>query len=178
MTQNTARGSNSPSNRSGRSALNDPISQWIRMWATLGTFAPQTDTETTTTTVTGDHNVITVMTEEMEAKNPSLEEEIVRKVASYGKQLGRINDALSVLVSLVVLERDSSNLQPDERQALQEFSELFRKIAKKKGEHVAPNEADLELLLREIQGLEVTDRPTYERMMMKLRNFANSGQPE
>ena len=176
MTDNTVRDSNSPLSRVDRSPLNDPINAWIRMWSPLWAFAPQTDTETTT--VTGDHNVITVMTEEMNANNPSLEEDIVKNIASYGKQLGRINDALSVLISLVVLQRDPSKLQPDERQALQNFSELFREIAKKKGEHVAPTEADFDLFLHEVQSLEVKDRPTYERMMMKLREFAKGDQAE
>jgi hypothetical protein len=179
MTDNATRGSNSTSNRVGRRPPNDPINAWIRMWPPfLWAFAPQTDTETTTTSVAGDHNFITIMTEEMNAKNPSLERDIVRKVASYGEQLGRINDALSVLISLVILKRDPSNLQPDERQSLQDFSELFRKIAKQKGEHVAPTEADLDFLLHEIQSLEVKDPPTYERMMMKLREFAKGDQPE
>jgi hypothetical protein len=118
------------------------------------------------------------MTEEMNSKNPSLEEDIVRKTASYGKQLGRINDALSVLISLVILQRDLANLQPDERRSLQDFSELFRKIAEQKGEHVAPTEADLDLFLHEIKSLEVKDPPTYKRMMMKLREYAAGDRPE
>ena len=106
------------------------------------------------------------------------EREIVTSVASYGKQLGRINDALNVLMSLVVSQRDPSKLQPDERQALQNFSTLFREIAEKKGEHVAPTEAGLDLFLDEIQSLEITDRPTYERMLTKLGEFAKGNQPE
>ena len=83
-----------------------------------------------------------------------------------------------MLVSLVVSQRDPSKLQPDERQALQNFSTLFREIAEKKGEHVAPTEADLDLFLDEIQSLEITDRPTYERMLTKLGEFAKGNQPE
>jgi len=115
---------------------------------------------------------------EQETGNAEQERNIVTGVASYGKQLSRINDALSVLISLIVLQRDPSKLQPDERQALQEFSKLFRDIAEKKGEHVAPTEADLDLFLGEIRSLEVKDQPTYERMLIKLREFAKDSQPE
>jgi len=149
--------------------VNEAFKQWNRLmqpWVRFG--------DPRTTTLTG--NIITI--EAMESKNPSLEKEIVENVASYGKQLGRINDALNVLISLVVFHRDPSKLHDSELQALRDFHELYIEIAEQKGEHVAPTETDLDLLLREIQSLEDKDPPTYKRMMAKLREFADGEQPE
>ena len=161
----------STSDRSGNvSPFGEDVSQLIRtLWFpwTLNSRMGQ-----------GQVGLFNTVINEQQTGNAEQERNIVTEVASYGKQLGRINDALSVLISLVVLQRDPSKLHADERQALQDFSMLFREIAEKKGEHVAPTETDLDLFLSEIQSLAIQDPPTYERMLMKLREFSKGDQPE
>jgi hypothetical protein len=49
--------------------------------------------------------------------DPQLEQRILDDVGSYGRQLGRIGDALEVLLNHVKLER----LDPKERDALEDF---------------------------------------------------------
>ena len=52
-----------------------------------------------------------------QSANPQLEERILDEVGSYGRQLGRIGDALEVLLAHVKLEK----LDAREREALQDF---------------------------------------------------------
>jgi hypothetical protein len=52
----------------------------------------------------------------------------VLKVASYGKQLGRIGDALCVLLKKV----SPQGLSPDEKQAIKELKEMLTEIAGEK----------------------------------------------
>jgi hypothetical protein len=63
------------------------------------------------------------------SSNPDVEQEILAEVASYGKQLGRIGDALAVLVTHFKPDRD---LTPDEAEALHELKRLLDDIAKVK----------------------------------------------
>jgi hypothetical protein len=109
----------STSDRSGNvSPFGEDVSQLIRtLWFpwTLNSRMGQ-----------GQVGLFNTVINEQQTGNAEQERNIVTGVASYGKQLGRINDALSVLISLVVLQRDPSKLHADERQALQDFSILFR----------------------------------------------------
>ncbi len=59
--------------------------------------------------------------------NQATEKDII-SVASYGRQLGRIGDALMVLLNHVPLEK----LAPDEKEAIDDLKCMLRAIAKKK----------------------------------------------
>jgi hypothetical protein len=116
---------------------------------------------------------------EQQAGNVEKEERIVAGVASYGKQLGRINDALNVLISRMDISQiDDSDLHQDERRALEDFSKMFKEIAAAKGESVAPTEQDLDRFLGEIRDLKGRDSETYQNMLRKMRDFAESESPE
>ena len=64
-----------------------------------------------------------------ESSAPEVEERILSDVASYGRQLGRIEEALSVLLDHFSPVRD---LLPAERMALSELRELLKDIGEKK----------------------------------------------
>ena len=107
-------------------------------------------------------------------KNPRQEKEIIEGVASYGKQLGRISDALNVLIPLVISQVDRANLKQDERRALEDFSAMYREIATFKGKHTPPDEAQLDLLFEDIGELKGRDDETYQKLLMRLRDFAET----
>ncbi len=56
---------------------------------------------------------------------PQIEADVLTDVAGYGKQLGRIGDAVKVL--LKHLPKDS-RLTPEERAAIQAFEQMFSDI--------------------------------------------------
>jgi hypothetical protein len=143
------------------------LNPWGRMLSQWGyTYDPTTVTDT----ITG--NVITTIINENNSTNPSTEKDIVEKHFSYGKQLGRISDALNVLISLAVLQRDPSKLQQDERHALDDFLEMYKRIVEVKGEHVSPSETHLNILFKDIQELKGPDPETYRSLIEKMRDFA------
>lgn len=149
--------------------LGDPntLNPWGRMLSQWGyTYDPTTVTDT----ITG--NVITTIINEDNSTNPSTEKDIVENHFSYGRQLGRIGDALNVLISLAVLQRDPSELQQDERHALEDFVEMYKRIVEVKGGHVSPSETQLELLFRDIQDLKGPDPETYRSLIEMMRDFA------
>ena len=144
------------------------VSQWIRtLWFPWSDFLNST---------TGEKQVglINVMVDEMESGNAERERKIVTGVASYGKQLDRINDALNALIGLMLSQRSVSELSKDDRKAFDEFSEMFKQIAEAKGEHIRPTEANLELFLENIRDLEEQDPKAYKSMLKRLREFTKS----
>jgi hypothetical protein len=69
-----------------------------------------------------------------QSSNPAVEEEVLSDVASYGKQLGRIEDALLLLIGRA--ER-AGELSEDEKQAFGALKELVGQIATVKAKHGA-----------------------------------------
>ena len=67
-----------------------------------------------------------------QSTQPQIEEEVLTDVASYGKQLGRIEDALLVLLDHFAPARP---LDDRENQAIAELRELAAKIATIKDRH-------------------------------------------
>jgi len=168
VTDNRVRQPNSSSNIVDRNPFNEAFSLWARMWRPSWLYAPDTET----TTLTG--NVINMVINKMKSKNRSQEREIVENVASYGKQLGRISDALDVLIPLVVSRIDASDLKQDERRALENFSDMVKAIAKVKGKRVPPDGRQLDLLFGDIRDLKGQDDETYQNLLNKLRDFAET----
>jgi hypothetical protein len=67
-----------------------------------------------------------------QSSNPAVEEEVLSDVASYGKQLGRIEDALLVLLAHFHPERD---LTADEEKALTDLKAIATDVAAVKAKH-------------------------------------------
>jgi hypothetical protein len=67
-----------------------------------------------------------------QSSNPAVEEEVLSDVASYGKQLGRIEDALLVLLAHFHPER---KLTPAEEKALSDLKAIAIDVAAVKTKH-------------------------------------------
>ena len=65
------------------------------------------------------------------SRNPTVEKEVLAQVGSYGRQLGRVQDALAVLVAHFPEE----GLSDQQRRALADFRDLFNSIADVKEKH-------------------------------------------
>ena len=91
------------------------------------------------------------------SSSPQTEADVLAKF-SYGKQLGKINDALALLIA----HRDA----PPDAPAFQEFAEMTAQIEKAKaagiGRRVEQVKADLKLLKK-------TNRREYDRLSAALR---------
>ncbi|HUI13945.1 MAG TPA: hypothetical protein VL048_10815 [Xanthobacteraceae bacterium] len=66
---------------------------------------------------------------------PDVEAEVLSDVATYGKQLGRIGDALTVLLKHF---NPSPPLRTDEQKAIDALNDMLEKIAKVKEQHGRP----------------------------------------
>jgi hypothetical protein len=98
--------------------------------------------------------------------NPELERRIVEDVASYGRQLGRIIDALDVLVAHAPVE----GMTAPERDALRDFSALAGAIAKVKDrERPALTRANVDRVIEEVQALERHDADLYRDLVARIR---------
>ena len=76
-----------------------------------------------------------------QSSNPAVEEEVLSDVASYGKQLGRIEDALLLLIGRA---EKAGALSEDEKQAFAALKDMAGQIAAVKAKHgAAPMPAPL-----------------------------------
>ena len=66
------------------------------------------------------------------SSNPAVEEEVLTEVASYGKQLGRIEDVLQVLLAHFHPEK---KLSAKEQAAIDDLKSLLKDIAAVKKKH-------------------------------------------
>jgi hypothetical protein len=99
-----------------------------------------------------------------EAGDTEQELEIVENVASYGKQLGRIIDALSV-----VLQHESfSDLEPDEELAKRRFLEMADEISAVKGNFTAPSAESVDRLLVGMSRIRQQDPESYRMLRARL----------
>jgi hypothetical protein len=105
--------------------------------------------------------------------DPEVERRIIEEVASYGRQLGRIMEALDVVIGHLRLG-ERNDLTADERRALQDFSDLVRQVQALKGDAGPPplTLADLDRMLDDLQALKHQDPPTYQRMAARLRDVS------
>ena len=100
--------------------LSGPVAQAFRLWASLfSAFGSQI-------------GLINVSVGKSPA--PSIEEEVLSDVASYGRQLGRMGDALVVLLKYVELPE---NLPDPEKRAIDDLKRMLADIADVKERHGA-----------------------------------------
>jgi hypothetical protein len=70
-----------------------------------------------------------------QSSEPKVEEDVLSDVGSYGKQLGRIGDALIVLMAHF---HPRDKLTEDEQKALDDLREMLAKVADVKERHKRP----------------------------------------
>lgn len=66
------------------------------------------------------------------SSDPEIEEEVLTEVASYGKQLGRLGEAMEVLLDHF---HPQEKLKPHEEKAVAELRDMLAEIARVKAEH-------------------------------------------
>jgi len=106
----------------------DPASLWRAWWGALGLRAPLSGDVTQaidTSLVRGIGNQLGFINiDTTAAGDPAVERRIVEEVASYGRQLGRLLDAVDVLI-----RRDTrGTLAPDDRRAIDELQTMRAEI--------------------------------------------------
>jgi hypothetical protein len=69
------------------------------------------------------------------SSDPKIEQQVIADVASYGKQLGRVEDLLLVLLDHVKL----TGLSADQARAVDDFKRMATDIADIKQRHKAPH---------------------------------------
>jgi hypothetical protein len=99
-----------------------------------------------------------------EAGDPEQEREIVENVASYGKQLGRIIDALSV----VLRHGTFSSLELDEELAKRRFLEMADEISAIKGDFSAPSAENVDRLLLGMNRIRQQHPESYRMLRQRL----------
>lgn len=99
-----------------------------------------------------------------EAGDPEQEREIVENVASYGKQLGRIMDALT----MVLRHESFSNLEPDEELAKRRFLEMAEEISAVKGDFTAPSAESVDRLLVGMNRIREQDPEAYRMLRTRV----------
>jgi hypothetical protein len=105
------------------------------------------------------------------AGDPGLERRIIEDVASYGRQLGRMMEALDVIIGHLRLG-EGKDLTADERHALQDFSDLVRQVQALKGATSPPRltAAELDRVLDDLQALKHQDPPAFQRIATRLHD--------
>jgi hypothetical protein len=109
---------------------------WLRAWGLRGPLSGDVSQAIDTSLIrsVGDQlGFININT--TQSANPELERRIVTEVASYGRQLGRILDAVAVLIR----RSGPENLSEDERRALDDFEALRTEIEAAKANFTAGN---------------------------------------
>jgi hypothetical protein len=102
---------------------------------------------------------------EMQSDDPDLEKRIVNEVGSYGKQLGRVVEALQA----VCAHLDVGKLARDEREAVRSFIRLAEEIDAFKGAHQPVTQGAIDQLVATMRSLREQDRVIYERVQEQLR---------
>jgi hypothetical protein len=101
---------------------------------------------------------------EMQSSDSEQERKIVEDVASYGKQLGRIVDALSV----VLRHERFTELHPDDDLAMKRFLEMADQISALKDDVTAPSEASVDRFLVRMRRIQQQDPRAYRTLRKKL----------
>jgi hypothetical protein len=101
------------------------------------------------------------------SEDPVLEHRIVAEVASYGRQLGRVIDALCV----VVAQMPQTDLTRQQRALLAEFTKLAEEIAAVKIATRAArvSEPEIDRLIGEIEALRESDPTLHRRLTARLQ---------
>ena len=113
----------------------------------------------------------------MNSGDATVENHVLRKAGSYGKQLGRIIDTLDVLVARLPVE----SLTPGEQRAVDAFRDLSRQVDAAVEDYrgpsrAAPTHADVERLLDGLEDLKRTQPSAYRSLLDRLRRGVDEAQ--
>ena len=104
---------------------------------------------------------------ETKSGDPALEQKIVHDVASYGRQLGQISDALSTLLR----HTEHVGWSDDDEKTLKKFTDMVAQIdALKQRDDAKAQAAQIDRLVDAVEALKRSDRPTYDALAKRLRS--------
>jgi len=98
------------------------------------------------------------------AGNPRIEDVIFRNVALPGRQLGRLIDAVCVLINVAGIDPDNLDCQLDKKgiEAIKDFRSMADDIERHKK---VLKETMLSQARRALERLKASDQPAYERLL-------------
>ena len=102
---------------------------------------------------------------EMQSDDPDQEQRIVNGVASYGKQLGRVVEALQAVCEHL----NPGGWAPAEREAVKSFLRLAEEMAAFKSRNQPVTQGTIDELVAALRGLREQDPVSYERVQQGLR---------
>jgi hypothetical protein len=97
---------------------------WRRWWQLFGLRAPLSGDVVQDIAPAVSSQLGFINIHQTRSKDPDLEQRIITEVASYGRQLGRLMEAVDVLVQRV----DRTSLSAEDRDALDDLHELAEEI--------------------------------------------------
>ena len=109
----------------------------------------------------------------MSSGDRDLEKSIIREVGSYGRQLGRITEALQAVCSHL----DRTDWTSDEQQAVKDFTCMADEIKAHKRKHQPVTEEAIDQLIIALRGLKEQDQVFYEQVLQRLRKDLLAGGP-
>lgn len=102
--------------------------------------------------------------------NPKVEEKIIRDVAGYGRQLGKISAVLEILTELPEVKKQ---LNAKQQAVVEEFRDMAEAICKAKEEMLADALSSpfrFRGLLQDIQGLQDSNPELYAKLKAEIRD--------
>lgn len=108
------------------------------------------------------------------AADVEVENHVLGQVGSYGKQIGRMQDVLEVLVARIPKEE----LTPQERRVLDDFQDVVRRVRAAVAEYRPQRDAgittdDVDRLAEQLMSLERTNPEAHRRLLDRLRPAFN-----
>jgi len=103
------------------------------------------------------------------SSNPQVEEKIIRDVAGYGRQLGKMSAVLEILAELPEVKK---RLDAKQQATVDEFHDMVAAICKAKEEMLADTLTSpfrFHGLLQDIQGLKDTNPELYAKLKAEIR---------
>lgn len=111
---------------------------------------------------------------QMQSSNPQLEREILENVAGYGRQLGRIIEALCVVCEKGL---DQSRLDEAERKAVKCFQGMAADIAALKTGYYEPTPMNVDKMIAGLRKLRSEDPDRYAQVMLRLNTELFAASP-
>jgi hypothetical protein len=103
----------------------------------------------------------------MQSSDPGMERDIVENVAGYGRQLGRISETLRVLLDHGALR--AAALSPEERKAVQDFTDMTDQIADLKAKRDQITARKVDEFVETLARLREKNPESYRRAAEQLR---------
>jgi uncharacterized protein YfkK (UPF0435 family) len=103
----------------------------------------------------------------MQSSDPGMERDIVENVAGYGRQLGRIGEALRVLIDHGAVR--AAALSPEERKAVRDFTDMTDQISDLKAKREQLTARQVDKFVDTLARLREKNPDGYQRVAERLR---------